>query len=155
MQTEQLLPDQMGLARAAILLAGGDVVAIPTETVYGLAGDARNGQAVARIYAAKGRPSFNPLIVHVPDLDAARPIAQITPEAEALAEAEFKHAPRGEGAPGVLPGRRHREGHAGGRGFRVELRRVGDVGRAEPAQVAGEADEDVHTVISAESGRGG
>lgn len=87
MQTEQLLPDQMGLARAAILLAGGDVVAIPTETVYGLAGDARNGQAVARIYAAKGRPSFNPLIVHVPDLDAARPIAQITPEAEALAEA--------------------------------------------------------------------
>ena len=43
MQTERLLPDQMGMARAAILLAGGQVVAIPTETVYGLAGDARNG----------------------------------------------------------------------------------------------------------------
>ncbi|GGF55221.1 threonylcarbamoyl-AMP synthase [Paracoccus acridae] len=87
MQTERLLPDQMGMARAAILLAGGQVVAIPTETVYGLAGDARNGEAVARIYQAKGRPSFNPLIVHVPDVDAARTIAGMTPEAEALAAA--------------------------------------------------------------------
>lgn len=87
MQTEHLLPDQMGMARAAILLAGGEVVAIPTETVYGLAGDARNGQAVARIYQAKGRPSFNPLIVHVPDLDAARGIAEMPPEAETLAHA--------------------------------------------------------------------
>ena len=85
MQTERLLPDQMGMARAAILLAGGQVVAIPTETVYGLAGDARNGEAVARIYQAKGRPSFNPLIVHVPDVDTARTIADLTPEAEALA----------------------------------------------------------------------
>ncbi|MCZ0960395.1 L-threonylcarbamoyladenylate synthase [Paracoccus benzoatiresistens] len=87
MQTERLLPDQMGMARAAILLAGGHVVAIPTETVYGLAGDARNGQAVARIYEAKGRPSFNPLIVHVPDLEAARAIADVTAEAETLAKA--------------------------------------------------------------------
>ncbi|WP_207102058.1 L-threonylcarbamoyladenylate synthase [Paracoccus shandongensis] len=87
MQTERLLPDQMGLARAAILLAGGAVVAIPTETVYGLAGDAKNGQAVARIYQAKGRPSFNPLIVHVPDLDTARTIADLSPEAERLAAA--------------------------------------------------------------------
>ncbi|MTE02008.1 threonylcarbamoyl-AMP synthase [Paracoccus sp. YIM 132242] len=87
MQTEHLLPDQMGMARAAILLAGGQVVAIPTETVYGLAGDARNGEAVARIYGAKGRPSFNPLIVHVPDLETARTIADLTPEAEALAAA--------------------------------------------------------------------
>ncbi|MDQ1900257.1 L-threonylcarbamoyladenylate synthase [Paracoccus sp. WLY502] len=87
MQTEHLLPDQMGMARAAILLAAGQVMAIPTETVYGLAGDARNGQAVARIYQAKGRPSFNPLIVHVPDMDAARSIAQMSPEAETLAAA--------------------------------------------------------------------
>lgn len=87
MQTERLLPDQMGLARAAILLAGGAVVAVPTETVYGLAGDARSGEAVARIYQAKGRPSFNPLIVHVPDVDRARIIADLTPEAETLAAA--------------------------------------------------------------------
>ena len=87
MQTERLLPDQMGMARAAILLAGGAVVAIPTETVYGLAGDARNGEAVARIYQAKGRPSFNPLIVHVPNADTARTIADFSPEAETLAAA--------------------------------------------------------------------
>lgn len=87
MQTERLLPDQMGMARAAILLAGGQVVAIPTETVYGLAGDARNGQAVARIYEAKGRPSFNPLIVHVPDIETARTIADLTPQGERLAQA--------------------------------------------------------------------
>ena len=49
----------------------GQPVAVPTETVYGLAADARNAEAVARIYAAKGRPDFNPLIVHVPDLAAA------------------------------------------------------------------------------------
>ena len=59
---------------AAIILAGG-CVAVPTETVYGLAADATNGAAVARIYAAKGRPSFNPLIVHVIDLAAAERLA--------------------------------------------------------------------------------
>ena len=59
------------IARAAALVAAGQPVAVPTETVYGLAADARNPQAVARIYVAKGRPDFNPLIVHVPDLDAA------------------------------------------------------------------------------------
>ena len=73
---------------AAEALKTGRLVILPTETVYGLAGDTRDGRAVARIYEAKGRPSFNPLIVHVPDLDAARPIAQITPEAEALAAAD-------------------------------------------------------------------
>ena len=92
MQTEHLLPDPNGMARAASLLAQGQVVAIPTETVYGLAGDARNGTAVARIYAAKGRPSFNPLIVHVADLDAARAIATVTPEAERLADAHWPGA---------------------------------------------------------------
>ncbi len=59
------------IARAAALVADGQPVAVPTETVYGLAADARNADAVARIYAAKGRPDFNPLIVHVADLAAA------------------------------------------------------------------------------------
>ena len=59
------------IVRAAALVADGQPVAVPTETVYGLAADARNADAVARIYAAKGRPDFNPLIVHVADLAAA------------------------------------------------------------------------------------
>ena len=62
------------LAEAAALIVAGETVAVPTETVYGLAADATNGAAVARIYQAKGRPSFNPLIVHVPDLAAAEEI---------------------------------------------------------------------------------
>ena len=75
------------VARAAALLAAGEVVAVPTETVYGLAADARNAAAVARIYAAKGRPSFNPLIVHVADVAAARALAVLDGDAEALAAA--------------------------------------------------------------------
>ncbi|QPQ55128.1 threonylcarbamoyl-AMP synthase [Allosphingosinicella flava] len=63
------------IAEAAALIASGQPVAVPTETVYGLAADATSGEAVARIYAAKGRPSFNPLIVHVPDLEGAERIA--------------------------------------------------------------------------------
>lgn len=59
------------MARAGGLIGEGQPVAVPTETVYGLAADARSADAVARIYAAKGRPDFNPLIVHVPDLVAA------------------------------------------------------------------------------------
>ena len=59
------------IARAAAGIARGLPVAVPTETVYGLAADARDSAAVARIYAAKGRPDFNPLIVHVPSLAAA------------------------------------------------------------------------------------
>ncbi|WP_037487854.1 L-threonylcarbamoyladenylate synthase [Sphingomonas phyllosphaerae] len=69
---------------AGIIRAGG-IVAVPTETVYGLAADARDSAAVARIYAAKGRPSFNPLIVHVPDLAAAERIAVFDADARALA----------------------------------------------------------------------
>ena len=61
-----LLPvDDASIARAVALLREGKLVAFPTETVYGLGADATNGQAVAAIYAAKGRPSFNPLIIHV------------------------------------------------------------------------------------------
>ncbi|RDW13776.1 L-threonylcarbamoyladenylate synthase [Paracoccus thiocyanatus] len=87
MQTLILGHDPQGIAAAAELLAQGEPVAIPTETVYGLAGDARDAQAVARIYQAKGRPSFNPLIVHVPDLAAAERIAVFDDAARALAGA--------------------------------------------------------------------
>ena len=87
MQTLRLFPDGPGLAHAASLLAQGACVAIPTETVYGLAADARDGAAVARIYQAKGRPSFNPLIVHVADLAAAQAIADLPPQALTLARA--------------------------------------------------------------------
>jgi L-threonylcarbamoyladenylate synthase len=85
--TLRLSTDSAGMARACALLAEGQTVAIPTETVYGLAADARDGQAVARIYEAKGRPSFNPLIVHLPDLETAQRIAEFSPEALALAQA--------------------------------------------------------------------
>ncbi|RJE80418.1 L-threonylcarbamoyladenylate synthase [Paracoccus sp. JM45] len=87
MQTLRLIPDTDGLTRASDLLSDGQTVAIPTETVYGLAADARNGEAVARIYQAKGRPSFNPLIVHLPDAAAVAAIATVTPQAQALADA--------------------------------------------------------------------
>ncbi len=70
--TETILPTADGLAQAAEILGGGGLVAFPTETVYGLGGDARSDIAVARIFAAKARPRFNPLIVHVADLAAAQ-----------------------------------------------------------------------------------
>ena len=72
---------------AADCLARGGLVAFPTETVYGLGADATDGQAVARLYEAKGRPSFNPLIAHVPDLQSARKLAVFNADAEALAAA--------------------------------------------------------------------
>jgi L-threonylcarbamoyladenylate synthase len=70
-ETEILRYDGEAIDRAARLIAEGQPVAVPTETVYGLAADATNPDAVARIYAAKGRPGFNPLIVHVRDLQSA------------------------------------------------------------------------------------
>lgn len=85
--TATLAPDDTGIAAAARLLGQGMLVAFPTETVYGLGGDARSDHAVARIYAAKGRPSFNPLIVHLPDLAAVEAIAEVGPKARALAAA--------------------------------------------------------------------
>ena len=75
------------IARAARLLREGRLVAFPTETVYGLGADARNGQAVAAIFAAKGRPRFNPLIVHVADLDEALRHASFPETALKLADA--------------------------------------------------------------------
>ena len=77
------------IAEAAALIIAGGVVAVPTETVYGLAGDATSGASVAAIYAAKGRPSFNPLIVHVADLAAAERIAVFGEAARALAAAHW------------------------------------------------------------------
>ncbi len=73
------------IAEAATVIRSGGIVAVPTETVYGLAADATNAAAVARIYAAKGRPTFNPLIVHVLDLAAAERIAVFDAEARDLA----------------------------------------------------------------------
>jgi len=75
------------ISRAAALVARGQPVAMPTETVYGLAADARDSAAVARIYAAKGRPDFNPLIVHVPNLAAAEKLGVFGAAERALAEA--------------------------------------------------------------------
>lgn len=87
METEILPPTPEGITRAAQILGTGGLVAIPTETVYGLAGDARSDHVVARIFAAKNRPQFNPLIVHLPDIEAARKIALFDANAEALAQA--------------------------------------------------------------------
>ena len=84
-ETRILEANATAIAEAARLILGGDPVAVPTETVYGLAADATSGAAVDRIYEAKGRPSFNPLIVHVPDLAAARQIGEFDEAALELA----------------------------------------------------------------------
>ncbi len=85
-ETRRLPADAAGIGEAASILRAGGLVAFPTETVYGLGADARNGQAVARIYQAKGRPAFNPLIVHVADLDMADGYGVLTGPARAFAE---------------------------------------------------------------------
>ncbi|WP_157018253.1 L-threonylcarbamoyladenylate synthase [Mesorhizobium xinjiangense] len=82
----EILAEADALERAAELILAGETVAIPTETVYGLAADATNGEAVARIYEAKGRPSFNPLIVHVDSMAMAERIGIFDPLARKLAE---------------------------------------------------------------------
>ena len=76
---------ETGIAEAARLVRGGELAAFPTETVYGLGGDATDERAVARIFEAKGRPRFNPLIVHVPDLAAAERLALFDDRARAAA----------------------------------------------------------------------
>lgn len=86
-EATRILPfSDAAIAEAARLIGEGQPVAIATETVYGLAADAQNAEAVARIYEAKGRPSFNPLIVHVPDLLAAKRIGDFSERATKLAE---------------------------------------------------------------------
>jgi L-threonylcarbamoyladenylate synthase len=85
METRVLPYSDESISEAARLVLLGEPVAVPTETVYGLAADATNARAVARIYEAKGRPSFNPLIVHVADLSAAKEIGIFSQNALALA----------------------------------------------------------------------
>ena len=85
--TRMLKADAAAIDTAAACLAAGGLVAFPTETVYGLGADARNGEAVARLYAAKGRPAFNPLIAHVADIDTARRLGRFDETAERLAAA--------------------------------------------------------------------
>lgn len=88
-ETEIVPHGREGIARAAALILEGLPVAVPTETVYGLAADATNEEAVARIYAAKGRPGFNPLIVHVVDFAAAERIGDFPAAARAAAEVHW------------------------------------------------------------------
>lgn len=85
--TSRLVADAAGVAEAARILAGGGLVAIPTETVYGLAADATNARAVAGIYAAKSRPAFNPLIAHLPGAAAAMEHGLFDDVARRLAQA--------------------------------------------------------------------
>lgn len=85
MATELVSASDEAIGRAASLLRGGALVAFPTETVYGLGGDATNDRAVAAIFAAKGRPRFNPLIVHVPGLAEAEALAVFDDRARRLA----------------------------------------------------------------------
>ena len=83
--TETMGTDAHEITRAARILRDGGLVAVPTETVYGLAARADNDEAVSRIYSAKGRPDFNPLIVHVASLELARKLADFSDVAEKLA----------------------------------------------------------------------
>ncbi len=87
-QTPPLVaPDGVGIARAAAALKAGELVAFPTETVYGLGGDAASDAALAAIFEAKGRPRFNPLIVHVADINAAEALVDFNDRARKLADA--------------------------------------------------------------------
>lgn len=87
LSTRMLKASPETIGEAANCLRNGGLVAFPTETVYGLGADAGNARAIARLYQAKGRPSFNPLIAHVSDLKSALRFAQFTPAALALADA--------------------------------------------------------------------
>src|SRR3974390_2665686 len=85
--TRVLAADTDGVATGARTLASGGLVAFPTETVYGLGADAANGERVARLYTAKGRPAFNPLIAHVGSHELARKIGRFSADADKLARA--------------------------------------------------------------------
>lgn len=86
-ETRRLTVSQSDIETAAALIRRSALVAFPTETVYGLGADARQGEAVAALYEAKGRPSFNPLIVHVESMEAARKLGQFNDAAKRLAAA--------------------------------------------------------------------
>ena len=91
-ETNRLLANADGIATAAQILRDGGLVAFPTETVYGLGADACNGRAVAGVFAAKGRPAFNPLIVHVADLEMAQRFGVLSNAALALVEKDWPEA---------------------------------------------------------------
>lgn len=91
--TRRLGPDQHGIDEAADILRSGGLVAMPTETVYGLAANALDPVAVARIFEAKRRPSFDPLIVHLPSADQAFALATSVPDAASLLAATFWPGP--------------------------------------------------------------
>src|SRR5437588_8949010 len=86
-------PEPEAIARAAVVLRGGGLVAFPTETVYGLGANALDAAAVGRIFAAKGRPAANPLIVHAPDADGARRLVADWPESAARLAGRFWPGP--------------------------------------------------------------
>src|SRR2546421_1200287 len=90
--TQVMQAGEFASACAARVLARGGLVAFPTETVYGLGADACSGEAVARLYEAKGRPALNPLIAHVADARAAHALAYFTAAAERLAAAFWPRA---------------------------------------------------------------
>lgn len=93
MKTQRLNTDKSGIAKAGEILKNGGVVAIPTETVYGLAANAYNENAIAKIFEAKGRPQDNPLIVHIATIDALREIAADIPESALLCAERFWPGP--------------------------------------------------------------
>jgi L-threonylcarbamoyladenylate synthase len=102
--TRVLGTDAAAIGEAARCLKAGGLVAFPTETVYGLGANAADGRAVARLYEAKGRPSFNPLIAHVPDVAAARTLGRLNADAARLAEKFWPGPltlvlPKAEGCP--------------------------------------------------------
>lgn len=106
-------PDRDVIERAAARLREGGLVAFPTETVYGLGADATNPRAIAAIFEAKGRPSYNPLIVHVATVDAARALAAAWPDAATALSRRFWPGPltlvlesAGRVAPAVTAGLR-------------------------------------------------
>jgi len=90
--TERLMAEPPGILRAAGFLRAGGLVAFPTETVYGLGADAQNDRAVARIFEAKGRPAFNPLIVHVSGMAMADDYGLLPPKARAMLTPEWPEA---------------------------------------------------------------
>jgi L-threonylcarbamoyladenylate synthase len=92
-RVDPVRPESGAISRAAAVLRAGGLVAFPTETVYGLGANALDASAVARIFAAKGRPAYNPLIVHVPDAGAAQVLVSAWPELAARAAAAFWPGP--------------------------------------------------------------
>ena len=87
MKTQILKPNDESISLACSLLKQGEVVGVPTETVYGLAGDSRNGEAIKKIFKAKGRPADNPLIVHISNMEMLKGVVREIPQ-DALTLAE-------------------------------------------------------------------